>query len=180
MTTETTRVQRGGITPGEPAPELRLALAGDGEWQLANRHPEHFTLMVFYRGHHCPVCRKQLVELNRRLDEFTDRGVEVVAISGDTAERAEQSVEEWKIDRLPVGYGLSEREMREWGLFVSAAIKEGEPARFSEPALFLVKPDGTVFFESIQSLPWARPQLDDLLHAIDYVLEKEYPARGES
>jgi len=106
--------------------------------------------------------------------------VEVIAISGDTAERAQQSVDEWKLDRLRVGYGLSEAAMREWGLFVSSAIKDTEPPRFNEPGLFLIERDQTVFFESIQSMPWGRPQIDNLVHAVDFVLEKNYPARGES
>lgn len=179
MTTEA-NLEAHRIKPRQQAPDLTVQLAGDGEWSLAERRPEHFTMIVFYRGHHCPVCRKQLTELNRRIDEFTERGVDVIAISGDTPERAKQSVDEWKIDRLAVGYGLSEAAMREWGLFVSSAIKDTEPARFNEPGLFLIEPDQTVFFESIQSMPWTRPQIDDLVHAIDFVLEKNYPARGES
>ena len=179
MATQLTDRVRAGVRPREQAPPLRLELADGGTWNLRERTPERFTLIVFYRGHHCPVCRKQLTELERRLDEFQRRGVEVIAVSGDTAERAQQSVEEWKLDRLTVGYGVSEATMREWGLFVSSAIKESEPARFNEPALMLIEPDATVYFESIQSMPWARPQLDDVLHAIDYVLENQYPARGE-
>ena len=65
------------------------------------------------------------------------------------------------------------------GLVFSSAIKDSEPARFSEPGLFLIQPNQAMFFESIQSMPWGRPQIDDLLGAIDFVLENDYPARGE-
>lgn len=54
-----------------------------------------------------------------------------------------------------------------------------EPALFPEPGLFLVRPDGTLFFSSVQSLPFARPRFDDVLGAIDYVLKTDYPPRGE-
>ena len=37
-----------------------------------------------------------------------------------------------------------------------------------------------MFVESIQSMPWGWPPIDDLVQAIDFVLEKHYPARGES
>lgn len=179
MTTQATVGAR-RVKPRQQAPDLRVHLAAGGEWRLAECRPDHFTMIVFYRGQHCPVCRKQLTELNRRIDELSERGVDMIAISGDTAERAEQSVDEWKIDRLAIGYGLSETAMREWGLFVSSAIKDSEPARFNEPGLFLIEPDQTVFFESIQSMPWGRPQIDDLVRAIDFVVEKSYPARGEA
>ena len=116
MTMQAT-VQAHAVKPRQQAPDLRVQLAGGGEWRFAERRAEHFAMLVFYLGHYCPICRKQLAELNRRLDEFSERAVEVIAISGDTAERAERSVDEWKLDRLAIGYGLPEAAMHEWGLF---------------------------------------------------------------
>jgi len=54
-----------------------------------------------------------------------------------------------------------------------------EPAWFSEPGVFLVKPDRTLYYGSTQSMPFARPQFQDLLGAIDFAIAKDYPARGE-
>ena len=68
--------------------------------------------------------------------------------------------------------------MRSWGLFVSRGVKDDEPAVFNEPALFLIKPDGTVYYESLLSMPVGRPRLDDLLHGIDFWIENDYAARG--
>ena len=133
-----------------------------------------------YRGLHCPVCQGQLRELDRRLDEFADRGVELIAVSGDDAERAERTRREWQLERLRLGYGIDEPTMRRWGLFVSHAIKEEEPDLFNEPGLFLVAPDGTVLYEAVTSAPWGRPRFDDVLDGIDFVLANDYPARGEA
>ena len=33
-------------------PELALETVGGGTWDLTRQRPEHFTLLVFYRGHH--------------------------------------------------------------------------------------------------------------------------------
>ena len=176
----TTVTPRGGIKPGEHAPELAVDLVGSGRWQLAEQHPEHFTMIVFYRGLHCPVCRAQLSELNRRLGELDSRGVTVIAISGDTRERAERSTREWHLNRLTIGYGLGEETARAFGLFLSRGITEDEPARFSEPGLFLVRPDGTVYYEALTTMSWVRPRLDDILGGIDYTRAHHYPARGEA
>ncbi|MDZ7857087.1 hypothetical protein [Sphaerotilus sp.] len=55
-----------------------------------------------------------------------------------------------------------------------------EPALFSEPGVFLVRPDGTLYYYGeVQTMPFARPQFQDLLGAIDFALAKDYPARGE-
>lgn len=171
---------RAGIKPREHAPELAVDLAGGGHWRLDEQQPGSFTMVVFYRGLHCPVCRAQLSELNRRLDELTSRGVTVVAISGDTQERAQRTAVEWHLDRLTVGYGLSEKTARAFGLFLSRAIKDDEPARFSEPGLFLIRPEGTVYYEAISSMPMGRPRLDDIISVVDYAAKANYPARGEA
>jgi hypothetical protein len=54
-----------------------------------------------------------------------------------------------------------------------------EPALFSEPALYLVRPDGTLYFGTTQTMPFARPHFGDVLTALDFVIAKDYPARGE-
>ena len=91
--------------PAAPAPLLRLPLAGGGVFDLAAESPDNFTLVLFYRGWHCPVCRGYLAQLDRAVERLSGLGVGVVAVSGDTAERAEASVADWKLTRLRVAYG---------------------------------------------------------------------------
>jgi peroxiredoxin len=167
------------VKPRTRAPQLSVPTVGGGRWSIEESAAERFTVIFFYRGLHCPICRKQLSELDRKLGEFERRGSEVIAISGDTPQRAQQSKREWRLERLTVGCQMSIEAMRDWGLFISHAIKEGEPEYFSEPAVFIIEPDGTVFFEAINSAPFARPAIDGLLEAIDFVTENDYPARGE-
>jgi len=103
-----------------------------------------------------------------------------VAASTDTQERAQQSKTEWGIEHLPIAYGLSVEQARAWGLFISAGIKDGEPPLFAEPGLFLIRPDQTLYAASIQTMPFARPSFSDVLAAVKFVTEKDYPARGEA
>lgn len=167
--------------PQHPAPALELPLVTGGTWRLADQTPETFTLLVFYRGLHCPVCRSQLRQLARAREQLDGVGVtSVVAISGDDHERANRTVAEWELDDLPVAYGLTVEQMREWGLYVSKGIKDPEPDLFNEPALFLVRPDGNLYSAQIQSSPFARPRLEDLIRAVQYVNDNDYPARGEA
>jgi peroxiredoxin len=125
-----------GIKPGERAPELAVDLVGGGRWRLGEQQPVNFTMVVFYRGLHCPVCRAQLSELNRRLGDLESRGVIVIAVSGDTRERAERSVQDWHLDQLTIGYGLNEETARAFGLFISRGISEDEPAASANQGSF--------------------------------------------
>ena len=172
------------LIPRQPVPALNLSLAGGGEWSLEQQQPENFTMIVFYRGLHCPVCGKYLRDLHSKLDAFRQRGVTVIAVSSDTRERAEQARENWQLDHLPIGYGLSLQDARSWGLYISSgrgktSIGIEEPAQFSEPGVFLVRADGTLYYASVQTMPFARPNFDELLGAVNFAVEKSYPARGE-
>jgi hypothetical protein len=95
-------------------------------------------------------------------------------------ERAAKSQEEWELASLPIGYGLGIEAARQWGLFISRGIKETEPAEFAEPGLFLVRPDGTLYAASLQTMPFARPHFADVLAAIDFITKNAYPPRGEA
>lgn len=104
----------------------------------------------------------------------------VVAVSGDDEQRASNAAQDWQLGDLPVAYGLTVEEMRGWGLYVSKGVKEPEPELFNEPALYLVRPDGSIYSAHVQSTPFAGPHLDNLIHAIEFVNDKDYPARGEA
>ncbi len=168
-------------TPATPAPDLDVPLVGGGHYRLADQRPDAFSLVVFYRGLHCPICRGYLAELNRSLDDFAATGVtSVVTVSGDDAGRAQESVTEWGLDHLRVGYGQSVESMRAWGLFVSKGIKDPEPDLFGEPGVFLLRPDTTVYMAAVNSMPAARPRIADILGAARFFADNDYPARGEA
>jgi peroxiredoxin len=172
------------LFPRQPVPPLNVNLAGGGLFDLRSERPKQFTLLLFYRGLHCPICKSQLRELESKLDEFDKRGVAVVAVSSDTKERAAQTKEAWGLALLRIGYGLDLAAARGWGLFISAgrgmtSAGVEEPEHFSEPALYLMRPDGTLYFGSVQTMSFARPHFADILAAIDYVGKNNYPARGE-
>jgi len=172
------------LIPRQPVPPLAVPLVGGGRFDIENEKSERFTIIVFYRGLHCPICRTQMADLETKLPEFTKRGVSVAALSSDTADRAERAKEQWKLANLRVGYGLDLAIARRWGLYISTgrgmtSAGVEEPALFSEPGLFLVRPDGTLYFASVQTMPFARPHFSDILAALDFVIAKDYPARGE-
>ncbi len=172
------------LFPRQPVPRLCVPTLGGGDWDLAQHLGTNFTLVVFYRGLHCPICSRYLADLDKKLGKFAALGTEVVAISGDDRERAGRSRDEWSLEQLTLGYGLTLDDARRWGLYISTGrgkTSSGveEPALFSEPGLFLVRNDGTLYFGSVQTMPFARPSFAEVLGALDFVLKNDYPARGE-
>lgn len=172
------------VMPRQPAPALSVETLDHGSWTLANQTPENFTLIVAYRGLHCPICKGYLLQLQGKLDEFKELGINVIALSSDGRDRAEQTKKDWHLDKLTIGYGLDLDTARTWGLYISEGIGKTsigveEPDLFAEPGLFLVRPDGTIYFATVQTMPFARPHFDDIVTAAKFVLERGYPARGE-
>ncbi|MEL6767071.1 MAG: peroxiredoxin-like family protein [Pseudomonadota bacterium] len=168
------------LQPRTKAPALSLPLVGGGTFTLGAEKPGTFDVVIFYRGKHCPICNKYLNAVQAELETAAGQGVNVVAVSMDTAERAEASMADWGIDKLPVAYGMSEATAREWGLYISSQRPGSqEPAVFSEPGLVVMDPEGTIFFVQIQSAPFTRPDFAALLGGLKFVTENNYPARGD-
>lgn len=171
------------LIPRQPVPPLEVPTVGGAVWRLADESPQLFTMISFYRGQHCKVCSDYLALLNGKLSKFTERGVTAIAISADTRERAEATKLAWKLQNLRIGYALDMDTARRWGLYITAGhfiTRNGlaEPTLFSEPALYLVNPDGTLYFGSVQTMPFARPGWNDVLYAIDFAVSKNYPSGG--
>jgi peroxiredoxin len=172
------------LMPRLPVPALELKTINGTTFNLSSSGAENFTLMVFYRGLHCPICAKYLMELERLAQEYKSRGVKIIAISSDNEERAKTMAEKVSATLVEFAYGLNLSDARQWGLYVSSgrgptSIGIEEPALFSEPGVFLVRPDGTLYYGSTQTMPFARPSFQDLLAGIDFAITKNYPARGE-
>ena len=173
------------LMPNKPVPALELSIVEGGHFSLSAEKPQHFTMVVFYRGLHCPICRRYLSELESLLPEFEKRGVSVFAASSDTQDRAEQAKSGWGLANLRVGFGLSIDEARKWGLYVSRSkgpTSTGvvEPDLFNEPGLFIVRPDGNLYWGTTSTMPFGRPHFNEILQSLDFVIPKNYPARGDA
>ena len=171
------------LKPRQPVPELNLSTL-QGPWSLSEQEPENFTMVVFYRGLHCPICSKYLAELNKMVDDFSEIGVSTLAVSSDSEERARQAREDWGLDKVNLGYGLSVDQSRDWGLHRSAgrgktSVGIEEPAEFAEPGLYLVRTDNSLYWGQVNTMPFARPHFREIRGALDFALANDYPARGE-
>jgi peroxiredoxin len=177
------------VYPNEAAPALSIPTVNGETFTLVKRNPEKLTVVIFYRGLHCPLCKNHVKEVADNYQKALDAGIEIIVVSMDTEEKALQfskdvaamleSADGNTTLTVPIGYGLTEEQAREWGLYISSA-REGtnEPDVYSEPGLFVIRPDATVFSAMVQSAPFTRPSIPQLLSTLQYVLDNNYPARG--
>ena len=145
-----------------------VVLGGDGRWQL----------IVIYRGKHCPICKIYLKGFEELKAGYEEAGIEICTISADPQDKAEVDVEEMGLT-IPVGYDLTEADMRQIGLYISDPVSPKEhDRRFPEPAVLVINPEGRLHVADIGSAPFVRTDLKLLLGGLKYVIGNDYPMRG--
>lgn len=168
------------LIPGQPIPSLSVDTLAHGRFELPQAHGENGTLLIFYRGLHCPICIRQMSEFEEKQARLAELGVTSLMVSADGVDKAKDIAQKANVDTARIGYGLSLIQARDaWGLPISSArTGSTEPDFFSEPGHFYVAPDNTLYFGWVQTSPFARPALDDIIGAIAFRLDKNYPPRG--
>jgi len=172
------------LIPRQKTPDLIVPMIDGTNFDLSKEPSERGVVICFYRGLHCPICANYLKELEKQTEEFAKRGVTTIAISSDKKDRAEEMAEKIEAENLRFGYDLDLSKAREWGLYISTSrgktsIGIEEPALFSEPGLFMVSPDQSLYYGSVQTMPFVRPHFSELVGALDFAIANSYPARGE-
>ena len=168
------------LVPSRPVPALNVETLDGAGFDLSRDKGANGTLVIFYRGLHCPICIRQMTELEGHLDAFAEAGVEVIMISGDDEAKARETVAKAGTAKLRVGYGMDLKAARDdWGLLISKA-REGtaEAPFFFEPGHFYIAEDGTLYYGWQQTAPFSRPKPEDILRGITFRIEKQYPPRG--
>jgi peroxiredoxin len=172
------------LIPRQKTPDLTLETLDHGTFDLTTDGSERGTVICFYRGLHCPLCATYLTEFQKRVADFAERGVKTIAISSDGQERTRAMADKIGADTLRFAYDLPLAKAREWGLYISTSrgktsIGIEEPALFAEPGLFMVTPEQTLYYGSVQTMPFVRPHFSELVGALDFAIANNYPARGE-
>ena len=150
---------------------------GGGELTVGGAR-ENWTLLVVYRGKHCPRCKKYLNILDGMRDQWNAAGFDVAVVSADPKEKAEADQAEfgWGFD---LAYGLLEEQMTALGLYVTEPLSPTETdRRFAEPGIYVIRPDGSILLISISNGPSARPDLTELLDGMIFTKENDRPPRG--
>ncbi len=169
------------LTAGQIFPDITISKLTGGEIHLSTPSELYdWRMVIVYRGKHCPICSNYLATLNTLLPEFQAIGVDVIAVSADTLDKAQIQMEEVK-PNFEVGYGLTTEQMQQLGLYISNPRSTAETDRpFAEPGLFVINEKGELQVIDISNAPFARPELSSMLMGLKFIRnpENNYPIRG--
>ena len=169
------------IGAGEAFPEIEAAsLEGKTANLKAREEGCDWKLVVVYRGKHCPLCTKYLNKLEAFVERLKQIGVDLVAVSGDSADQLREHREKLQVS-FPILYGLTIEQMQSLGVYISHPRSEKETDHpFAEPGIFVVNEEDTVQVVDISNNPFVRPELETLVSGLEWIKnpDNNYPIRG--
>jgi len=155
----------------------------DGEpYQIGRAWSEKTALIIFYRGGWCPYCNFQLRELAKKHEQLEAAGLQVVAISADTADKAATTLAQFDIpfpilsDPKLIAHEafnvvlLVDDERLEWYKSKGLLLKDWSGQEHNKVAVasaFIVDRQGRVLFSHAPIDYATRPSIDQLLSVID-------------
>ena len=163
--------------PGSILSPMTFSNVNGGEITVGGQK-DNWTLLVVYRGKHCPRCKKYLNILNEMRSDWADAGFDIAVVSADSLEKAKADQAEfgWGFD---LGYGLSEEQMATLGVYVTEPLSPDEAdGNFAEPGTFVLREDGSQIVVAISNGPAVRPELSELLDGMVFNKTNNRPHRG--
>jgi peroxiredoxin len=155
------------IPNGQLFPTLTASRVGGGTMTIPQDLEGKWGIILFYRGHWCPYCRQQLIDFQRSRTELNEMGAEVVALSVDPLEKAQETVEKHHL-LFPILYGLDAHEVAE----KTGAVLNEEPL-FLQATGFLLQPDGKVALSVYSSGAIGRLVAADSIKLLKYLQQQK-------
>ena len=100
------------LIQGDKLPRMTLSLLDGESLTLPDELPGRYLVLLFYRGHWCLYCRRQLASYQAKAEELDKLGARVVAMTVDDAEVTKAMVEEMGLT-FPVAFGVTQEQVAE-------------------------------------------------------------------
>ncbi len=160
-----------GVIVGKPAPDFTVpAVLGDGsivdEFTLSEHIKGKYAVIVFYPLDFTFVCPSELIALDKRMDAFKERGVEVISVSIDShfthnAWR-NTSVDDGGIG--PVGFHMAADMNHD----IARAFDVESEGGMAFRGTFVIDDKGVIRSEIVNDLPIGR-NIDEVIRLVDAV-----------
>jgi len=131
---------------GDPAPDFSVVDSHGAPFTLSDRRAAGPVVLVFYRGHWCPFCRKQLARLQASLPAIRRRGAHLVALSIDQPRLSRALADELALEFTL----LSNPDSSVVDLYGVRNRLLGVASGIPHPAVFLIDAEGIVRFREVR------------------------------
>lgn len=165
------------LKPADPFPPISFNLIS-GENRQLGASPGRWTLLIVYRGDHCPRCKTYVKKLHELVPAYAERNVDILLATTDPSHVAKRTIDEnnWT---LPVAHGLTNEQCLQLGLYLTDQDASAElDGQYAEPGMFLLNPEGLTQVIATSNSPSVRPDLEVVLDGIIGTQDRNLPIRG--
>lgn len=147
------------VLPGTKFPDVALTSADAKVVQSASLIQGKKTLVVVYRGGWCPFCTRHLAEVAQALPEIKAAGYQILAISGDAADKLKATSQKMNLSEsqdyqlladpqgnLAKSLGLAYMVPQHYEKTVATASNGANDGWLPAPALLVIDEKGTITF----------------------------------
>ncbi len=167
-----------GLFIHSKAPDFKGKDQHGAEIRLKDLLKKGKVLLVFYRGHWCPYCNKELSRLQDSLRLITDKGATLLAITAEKPENISKTLEKTKAD-YSVIHDEGLKIMKAY--HVAFEVPENTITRYRNadidiekingangkwlpvPAVFIIDKESTIIYRFFEPDYKKRPYVKDLL-----------------
>lgn len=182
-----------GLQVGQKIDSVEIADIHSEPYQIWQAWSDKPALVIFYRGGWCPFCNFQLRELAKEHDQLEAAGLQVVAISADTPDKATMTRAQFDIPfpvlsdpKLTVHEAfnvvlLVDDERLEWYENKGLLLKDWsgqEHNKVAVASVFIVDQQGRVLFSHAPIDYATRPSIDQLLSATRQLLPDQHDGQN--
>ena len=168
-----------GLKTGSTAPHFEAVDMNDNIFSLRDALNENPVVLIFYRGHWCPVCNKHLAKLQDSLQLILDRGVELIAVSPEKPELLKKTSEKTGAEfrllhdedyKIAAAYGVKFRptgmQLATYNVALGADLKDAhsdETQQLPIPATYIIDQEGKIAWRHFNPDYKQRSQVKDIL-----------------
>jgi len=167
-----------GLFINSKAPDFKATDQNGNSIRLKDMVKNGNVVLFFYRGNWCPYCSRQLKQLQDSLEMFTEKGVQVIAITPEKADGIAKSIEkssasfpiihdeEGKIMKAyDVRYALDEKSVSRYKMtgIDLAAVNGKNGTNLPVPAVYIINKENTIVYRYFDENYKKRVSVKELL-----------------
>ena len=148
-------------------PDFKVKLINGEEVQARKPTPHDWNVILFYRGSWRPFCQMQLKSFQNGLEKLEAEGIEVLAASVDSLEKAKETAQQTGAT-FPIAYDLSVEDFaKATGAFYDE--KPAHTAPYLQATGFVINPSGKVVLSVYSSGAIGRLGWQDVVGLVRYL-----------
>ncbi|MGI8599719.1 MAG: peroxiredoxin-like family protein, partial [Chitinophagaceae bacterium] len=171
-----------GLFINSKAPDIKAKDQNGGDVVLKDLRKKGPVVVLFYRGHWCPYCNKELSRFQDSLQLLTDKGATLIAITPESTEGINQTITKTGAT-FPIVFDEGMHISKKYG--VSFVVDDKTAARYKNfgtdllqinrqktptlpvPAVYVINRDGTITYRFFESDYKRRPSVQEIIQHLN-------------